>query len=127
MRMQYSTQDVCEPKQQRMHEDAAKKWKTNVREKEACIGEYEIGCRTDDCILHGKTICHTNFSLGLQKSKSVLTQLLTCFNFRTKALDQEELTKVSYIDFKKVFDNISHIKLVEVLTFSVYLDACLLG
>ena len=52
---------------------------------------------------------------GFVKHRSVLTQLLTCFNCWTKAMDHKELVKIVYIDFKKAFDKISHIKLIEVL------------
>lgn len=45
--------------------------------------------------------------------KPALTQLLTCFNLSTRAIDQQELFKVVYIDFERASDKSSHVKLVQ--------------
>lgn len=44
-----------------------------------------------------------------------LTQLLTCFNIWTKAIDHKGPVKIVYIEFKKTFDIPSYVKLAETL------------
>lgn len=48
------------------------------------------------------------------KHKSILTQLLTCFDFWTKATERKDFVKIVYFEFKKGFDKIFHFRLFQV-------------
>lgn len=63
---------------------------------------------------------------GFVKYESVITQLLTCFNCWIKAMDYKEPIEIVHIYFKRAFNKISHIKLIEFF-FSISSGLCYLA
>ena len=56
-----------------------------------------------------------NQQFGFRKGKSCNLQLLSCLNKWSKALDDKDSIDIAYIDFKKAFDSVSHLKLLSKL------------
>ena len=52
---------------------------------------------------------------GFIKSRSTLTNLLSCLRHWLSSLDSDRSTDVIYIDFAKAFDSVSHPKLLHKL------------
>jgi len=55
------------------------------------------------------------FEHGFTKGKSCATNLLTAFETWTKWMDEGYGVDIIYLDYRKAFDSVNHVKLIEKL------------
>ena len=81
-------------------------------------GHYSSQCRSkrlDESGLETAFLDETTYQFGFLQNRSTLQQLLIFFNLLTNQANNKSSVDVIYLDFKKAFDSVSHVKLLEKL------------
>ena len=73
---------------------------------ESCVKDVLLRHLRENSLL----TCHQH---GFLPKKSTLTELLECLNHWMAAIDRGEHVDVVYIDLKKAFDSVVHVKLIQ--------------
>ncbi len=62
---------------------------------------------------HGRNNLFNTNQTWISQGKSCTTQLLEVFDHWSNSIDNRNGLDVTYLDFKKAFDTVSHIKLIK--------------
>ena len=86
------------------------------------ISMTSVACRTLERLIKVRIMDYleqnsilSNYQYGFRRGRSTLTQLLTSHDLWVKSIDNNEIIQLAYLDFKKAFDKVSHVKLFHVL------------
>ena len=84
------------------------------------ISQLCIASKILEKIIHNKISGYvinyiSDSQFGFLQNRSTLQQLLIFFNLRTNQANNKSLVDVIYLDFKKAFDSVSNVKLLEKL------------
>lgn len=87
-----------------------------------------ISCKIMESIIRDHIAGQLNNSAGLSasqhgftKGRSCATNLLTAFELWTKWIDEGFGVDIVYLDYRKAFDSVDHVKLIEKL-FNINID-----